>query len=276
MPRPEEDTEIHRSQGRFYIGIPAIFFPFYGIIFFCTHSFLWPLLKARLIPCLLLTLFVLFNLFFWTYLPQVAFLAIWHGPAAWANGTILVLGEGAVITALLFEAFLVDETQVDIFDSILVYKGLEDLVSTTRPILVDESDPRKRLGKPFRSSNYAPFSFRQIIEFMFLLPLNLIPIVGIPLFLLGTGWRAGPLQHWRYFRLSGFDRKARNAFIKRHRWQYTWFGTVYLTLQLVPALSMLFLLTTAAGSALWAASLEDRKREVENRSQEPPDYVDAP
>jgi hypothetical protein len=38
------------------------------------------------------------------------------------------------------------------------------------------------------------------------------------------------------------------------------FGTVHLALQLVPGLSMLFLLTTAAGSAMWAAKLEKKRR----------------
>lgn len=34
-------------------------------------------------------------------------------------------------------------------------------------------------------------------------------------------------------------------------------------LQLVPVLSMFFLLTTAAGSALWAVKLEEQKRLIE-------------
>ena len=38
-----------------------------------------------------------------------------------------------------------------------------------------------------------------------------------------------------------------------------WFGFVYMTLQLVPALSMLFLLTSAVGSALWSVHLEQEK-----------------
>ena len=42
-----------------------------GIYYFCAHPFLWPLLRARLLPCALLSLFVLTNLFLWTYLPQV-------------------------------------------------------------------------------------------------------------------------------------------------------------------------------------------------------------
>lgn len=48
------------------------------------------------------------NLFFWTFLPQVAFLALFHkAGSAWVNGTFLVLGESAAIIALLFESFLV-------------------------------------------------------------------------------------------------------------------------------------------------------------------------
>jgi hypothetical protein len=51
-------------------------------------------------------------------LPQVAFLAIFHGALAWVNGAFLVLGEGLVIVSLIFEAFLVDETLVDVFDAV--------------------------------------------------------------------------------------------------------------------------------------------------------------
>ena len=38
-------------------------------------------------------------------------------------------------------------------------------------------------------------------------------------------------------------------------------------LQLVPVLSIFFLLTTAAGSALWAARLEDLEAETDGRSR---------
>jgi hypothetical protein len=198
------------------------------------------LVKSRLLPASLLSIFVLANLFLWTYLPQVAFLAIFHGRAAWFNGTVLVLGESAAVTALLFEAFFVDETQVDIFDSVLVERGHADLVSVSRPVLpetvydapeapgqpanaVMKLTPRARLGKPTHSAVFAPFSLRQIVEFIVFLPINLVPWVGVPVFLLLTGYRAGPLMHWRYFKLKGFDRKRRNEFIKQRQWMYTWF-----------------------------------------------------
>jgi hypothetical protein len=54
------------------------------------------------------------------------------------------------------------------------------------------------------------------------------------------------------------------------------YGTVYLFLQLVPPFSMLFLLTAAASSALWAADLEQSHREQEARCIQTPEYTDDP
>ncbi|EUC51428.1 hypothetical protein COCMIDRAFT_79541 [Bipolaris oryzae ATCC 44560] len=249
-----------------------------GTIFFIAHPFLYPLLQARLLPAFLLSVFVLLNLFFWTLLPQVLFLKLFHpAGSAWVNAVFLVLGEGAAIVALLFESFLVDESQVDVFDAVLVYKGYGDLVRQSRPLSEDGmNDPVRRLGKPTRPSVYAPFSFRQIAEFILLLPLNFVPYVGVPIFLLLTGYRAGPLQHWRYFQLLGYDRKQRNLAIKRRRWQYTWYGTAYLFLQLVPPFSMFFLMTAPASSALWAADLESLRREREASPGHAPQYTDEP
>ncbi|KAL5118468.1 hypothetical protein ACEQ8H_003644 [Pleosporales sp. CAS-2024a] len=249
-----------------------------GILFFVAHPFLYPLLKARLLPAFLLSAFIIANLFVWTYLPQVAFLALFqHKGSAWVNGTFLVLGEGAAVVAILFESFLADESQVDIFDAVLIYKGHEDLVRQHRPVAEDSlHDPVRRLGKPARKSVYAPFSFRQIAEFVLLLPLNLVPYVGVPIFLLLTGYRAGPFQHWRYFQLLSYDRKQRAASVSKRRWQYTWYGALYLFMQLVPPVSMLFLLTAAVSSALWAADLEESRRTHEAGAARAPEYSDEP
>jgi hypothetical protein len=105
----------------------------------------------------------------------------------------------------------------------MIYKGYEDLIRQYRPVSEDNlNNPVRRLGKPTRSSVYAPFSFRQIAEFVILLPVNFVPYVGVPLFLLLTGYRAGPLQHWRYFNLLGYDRRQRDRSVAKRRWQYTW------------------------------------------------------
>jgi hypothetical protein len=93
-------------------------YPFKGIYFFATHPAWWPLLGSRLIPLTFVSIIVFGFLFAFAYLPQVAFLAIFHGRAAFVNAVFLVLGEGAVIIALLFEALMVDETLVDVFDAV--------------------------------------------------------------------------------------------------------------------------------------------------------------
>jgi hypothetical protein len=94
-------------------------YPFKGIYFFATNPPFWPLLGRRLIPLVFVSIVVFGFLFTFTYLPQVAFLALFgHGPGAFLNAAVLVLGEGAVIIALLFEALLVDEILVDVFDAV--------------------------------------------------------------------------------------------------------------------------------------------------------------
>ncbi|KAI4278814.1 MAG: hypothetical protein LQ337_000711 [Flavoplaca oasis] len=259
--------------------IKAFLYPLKGIIYFARHPFLYPLLRAQLLLCVLLSAFVLTNLFFWTYLPQVAFLAIFHGrKLAFLNATFLVLGEAAAITALLFECFFADETLVDVFDATLINEGCSDLVATSRVVDPSAGDPVKQLGKPVTPAVYSPFSLRQIIEFIVFLPLNFIPVAGTPLFLVMTGLRAGPLHHYRYLHLLGLTKKERDIYLNRRKLRYTWFGFTALILQLVPVLSMLFLLTTATGSALWASKLEEERKSAKVLSDPAPapTYQDDP
>ena len=266
-----------------HLSRPAWLYPWKGIYYFATHRFLWPLLRSRLLPCFLISCLVYANLFVWLYLPLVGILAFWHGPLAWFNAVMLLLGVGAVLIALLFEAFFVDASQVAIFDSVLVEEGQGALVAEGRALLPREgADPVAQLGKPHGSTVYAPFSLRQILEFILFLPFNLVPAVGPVIFLLLTSYRAGPFHHWRYFRLQGLDKKQRAEQIQRRQLRYTWFGTSALVLQLVPGLSMFFLLSTAAGSALWVVELEKRKRVArdaaaqQERQQGHPEYADDP
>jgi hypothetical protein len=103
----------------------------------------------------------------------------------------------------------------------LINEGLEDLVREGRAINTQETDPVKRLGKPKFFRVFSPFSFRQIFEFILFLPITFIPFAGLPIFLLLTGYRAGPLQHWRYFKLLQLTREEREKKIKDRWWRYT-------------------------------------------------------
>ncbi|KAJ7082365.1 hypothetical protein B0H15DRAFT_924073 [Mycena belliarum] len=268
-PQPSEYSSLlAKPRGVFVTS--AYWYPFKGIYFCWRHRYLWPLFRARFIPCLLISLFVLPILFIFTYLPQVAFLAIFQGRLAWFNAVFLVLGEAAVLIALLFEAFFVDETLVKIFDAVLIHRGLTELVSHRRVIIPDGSDPVQQLGKTIKAAQYSPFSFRLTLEFILFLPLTFIPLAGGLLYCVALGRRGGPFHHWRYFKLLGLNERQRAAFIRRRQWKYTWFGMVSLLLQLIPVFSMLFLMTTAAGAALWAADLEKKKaREQEGGTTVP-------
>ena len=261
----------------------AFFYPIKGVWYFITHRYLHPLARARLLPLALLSTCVMAVLFLTAYLPIVAVMEIFHRTgSAWVNGTVFILGIGTLIITVLFEALFVDHTQVDIFDAVMIAEGYENLVRNRRTVSedIDESDPLKRLGPREKGAEFAPFSFRQIIEFIILLPLNFVPFAGVPLFLLATGYRAGPLLHRRYFTLKGMTRKERNAFIKlkARRFQFMWFGTIYMILQLIPILSLFFLLTSAAGSALWSVHIEREKTDQQPLEEDdlPPEYTDEP
>lgn len=241
------------------IANASALYPVKGIFYFLSHRPYYTFLKSRFIPVVLLSLFIYGVLFTFAYLPIVAFLSIWHGPTAWINGAFLVLGVGSAIIALLFEAFFVDETLVDTFDAVLIDQGCQDLVARGRQLDLSAVSSVKMLGKATISSVYSPFSFRQIVLFVVTLPLSFIPIIGIIFFLIVNGFYAGSLSHHRLYKLQGLDKKQRKQEISKRKLKYTWFGAVHLTFQLAPGLSMLFLLTSAAGSGLWAAKLEKER-----------------
>ena len=166
---------------------------------------------------------------------------------------------------------------MDTFDAVLIDQGLGDLVSQGRLLDPTAKNSVQKLGKPTTSAIYSPFSLRQIVEFVCLLPVNFIPFVGVPIFLVLTGYRAGPFHHWRYFKLRGFSKKERQAYVRNRQMKYTWLGMVTLSLQLIPVLSMFFLVTSAAGSGLWAAKMEHARRSRENETVLGPEpYHDNP
>lgn len=113
MPHPESRARRPGYLAR--AGIAASY-PLRGIGHFVRTREFWPLFWNRLLPLSIISLIVYFLLFVFLFLPQFAFLAIFHGWGAWINAVVLVLGEGLVIIQGLFEGFFVDECRVDVFD----------------------------------------------------------------------------------------------------------------------------------------------------------------
>lgn len=283
-------------------------YPLYGIWYFLRRPYFYPLFVGRILPLSIISLLVYFLLFAFAFLPQLAFLVIFHGWAgAIINATVLVLGEGLVIIQGLFEGFFVDETRVDVFDvrpppplthatsttnpttpqATLLERGLDDLIAPQRILFPDAPTPVKMLGKPTTRAEYQPWSLTQIAELIFFLPLNLVPYVGTPAFIMITGARLGKLSHYRWFKLRGLDKKQMKRELSFRSWDYLWFGTVAMILELIPVLNFFFLLTSTAGAALWAANMEERAKirvgrpvtaedQVVRRDSDEPVYHDDP
>lgn len=107
---------LPRPVGYLGRGAVAASYPVRGIWYFVRNRDFWPLFTGRLLPLTLISFIVYFLLFAFAFLPQYAFLALFHGWGAWVSAVVLVLGEGLVIIQGLFEGFFVDEARVDVFD----------------------------------------------------------------------------------------------------------------------------------------------------------------
>lgn len=142
----------------------------------------------------------------------------------------------------------------------LIQHGLVELIAPQRVLFSEAPNAVRMLGKPTTRAEYQPWSMLQIVELIVCLPLNLVPYVGIPAFIMITGSRLGRLSHHRWFKLRGLTKKEAKRDIRLRRWEYLWFGTVAMILELVPILSFFFLLTSTAGAAMWVAKMEDRAR----------------
>ena len=178
---------------------------------------------------------------------------------AWVNAAFIVLNEAALIVTFVAENFMVESSLVDVFDAVLLDKGYSDLVSTAREINPNARTSVQALGR-FTKSPFARFSCSLTCKFLLIIPLNFIPVVGPVLFIILEGYLFGPLSHYRYFQLKGWDKKRKLKWQKERVIAYLGFGTAHMVLQLFPVLSILFLFTSATGAALWAADMEKAAR----------------
>lgn len=64
------------------------------------------------------------------------------------------------------------------------------------------------------------FSPSSITQYIIMLPLNLVPVVGTAAFLVLQGRKMGPSFHSRYFQLKGFNDDQRKDFIKQNKGAY--------------------------------------------------------
>ena len=162
----------------------------------------------------------------------------------------------------------------------MIKLSMTNYISPHRVLFPDAPTAVKMLGKPTTPAVYTPWSIIQIVELIVFLPLNLVPYVGTPSFIIITGTRLGKLAHYRWFQLRGLTKEEKKRESNSFVWDDIWFGTVAMILELIPILSFFFLLTTTAGAALWFTRIEEEKREaaLSNSFIEdaPPPYYDNP
>lgn len=89
-----------------------------GILYYVSHRALWKPLQSKLIPTLTMGVGIITSMFFFTYLPQAAVLALVNGPLAAVSAALLVLSESSTIFMALAKGLLVEESLVDTFDGV--------------------------------------------------------------------------------------------------------------------------------------------------------------
>ncbi|THH09730.1 hypothetical protein EW145_g1794 [Phellinidium pouzarii] len=224
-------------------------YPPLGVLYFTRHPSLWPPVLSRILPCLVLGVGVLVPMFIFTYIPQAAVLSVMNGPVGAFSAAALVCSESSIIINALSRVFLLDQALLDLFDATLVCESQESLVAKGRELKPGQkSEGTKRLGKML-TKPLQKFSPSNIIEYLIMLPLNLIPLIGTAIFLILQGRKAGPSYHLRYFQLKGFDNTQKDKF-----------GTMAMAMNLVPLASIFFTFTSTVGAALWAAEIEKKAR----------------
>jgi len=231
-------------------------YPLRGISYLLGHKTLWPPVTRHLPALLLLSTGVLVVMFSLTYLPQVAILAFFNGPLAFVNAAGLVLSESQFIINTLANAFIIEDSLVDLFDATLIEQGCATLVSKGRELKpASKKTAYQRLGKVIMSPLHK-LSPQAIGMYLISLPLNLIPVVGTAVFILLQGRLAGPRFHGRFFQLRGLSDDSRDKFVQTHRGAYTGFGTAATVLNLIPFVAIPLAFSHCVGAALWAAELE--------------------
>lgn len=242
----------------------SFIYPLSGIAYLFKHRPLHPPVISRILPLTAVSILTLFLMFTLLYIPHLIVLKYFKSPFPAFNAMLMILSESATLVAFLAESLLTEFQLVDIFDIILLHPGpgtpfpvqrkLRWMVESARVVNPDGTVGKHKLDPYLKFKE----SFRTGVYCLLALPLNFIPVVGWPLFVLVQAYVLGPLSHYRWFQLMGWGDKRRRAFVKEHWWRYWAFGIAHVGLQMVPVASIFFLFSTGTGAGVWALEAEKR------------------
>jgi hypothetical protein len=86
-------------------------YPLLGIIYFFSHPSLYHAVAPIIFKCVLVSIGITLALVIFTYLPQVAFCALFSGPLAFVAAATMVLGEAYAIILVVSKAFFLGRAQ---------------------------------------------------------------------------------------------------------------------------------------------------------------------
>lgn len=205
------------------------FYPIRGLLYLSSHDALRRPFLSRLGQTVTLGVGITSGMFFFTYLPQTALLALTSGPWAPLSAALLVVSESASLTTFVARSFSLRDSLTDTFDAALLEKGADALVAEGRAVKPQARgrDAVQRLGRLVKQpvERLRP---RAVLRAVLLLPLNLVPVVGTAVYVWLQGQSAGPRAHARYFQLKGWDERRVGEWVRRHRAGYT--GYVFFAL----------------------------------------------
>lgn len=197
----------------------AYFYPLTGMAYFAQHPKLLNSVTPLIIKSITWSAITLVLLSIFTYLPQVAILAVVSGPLAFIGAAVAVLGETYVISSFLTKAMLKGGATDALFDAVLVQKGYSDLVAKGRQL--KSQGGTSSLGSSILKPITSKYSTEGLVRYLITLPLNAVPVVGTAFFLGFNGLKAGPGFHSRYFQLKGLSKEQRKETIQKRKGAYT-------------------------------------------------------
>lgn len=95
----------------------AWWYPLHGVLYFISHPSLYRSVAPTLGKALVTSVGITGGMFFFTYLPQVAFCALFSGPFALATAALMVLGESYALITVVSKAFFLGQAQDRICES---------------------------------------------------------------------------------------------------------------------------------------------------------------
>jgi hypothetical protein len=180
----------------------AWIYPLLGISYLLSHPKLYNALAPVVLKALLTSLGITTAMFFFTYLPQLAFCAIFSGPFAFPAAAVMVLGESYVLITFVSKIFFLNAAQdklckvvlsnESIFniyrhtytvDAVLVQQGHETIVSRGRQVK-SNSAGLKVLGESLLKPLDCPE--RVLRGTLYLYP-STLSLIGTILFLIDNG-----------------------------------------------------------------------------------------